>query len=124
MKKVILVVDDEKIIVKSLEKLLNKSGFEVIGVNNGLDVIMTFEEVDVDLVVSDIKMPWTNGIDTIKELFETLKSKNKLCPPVIFITGYADEELEAQAKELNPLAYVHKPFDNKNLIETIEKALK
>src|SRR3990172_8230527 len=105
MKKKILVIDDEKIIVKSLEKLLGRDGFDVIGVSTGLDAIMVAEEMDIDLIVSDIKMPWTNGIDTIKELFDTLKSKNKDRPPVIFITGYADKELEKNAKELNPVAY-------------------
>lgn len=123
MKKKILVLDDEKIIVKSLEKLLAKRGFEVVGVTAGLDAIMVFEEMDIDLVVSDIKMPWTNGIETIKELYDTLKLKNKDLPPVIFITGYADKELEEQAKELHPVAYILKPFDNQELINTIEKAL-
>lgn len=123
MKKKILVIDDEKIIVKSLEKLLGRNGFDVIGVSTGLDAIMVAEEMDIDLIVSDIKMPWTNGIDTIKELFDTLKSKNKDRPPVIFITGYADKELEKNAKELNPVAYMHKPFDNQSLVTTIKNAL-
>jgi CheY-like chemotaxis protein len=124
MKKKILVIDDERLIVKSLEKLLGRSGFDVVGVNTGLDAIMVAEETAIDLIVSDIKMPWSNGIDTIKELFDTLKSKNKNRPPVIFITGYADKKLEKQAKELNPVAYLHKPFDNQNLVKTIENTLK
>lgn len=123
MKKRILIIDDEKIIVKSLEKLLSKNGYEVIGTNTGLDAIMIFEEMDVDLVISDIKMPWTNGIDTIKELFHSLESKNKPVPPVIFITGYADKDLEEQAKELKPVAYIHKPFDTDQFITTIKDNL-
>lgn len=124
MKKRILVIDDEKIIIKSLEKLLGKSGFEAVIASTGLDAIMIAEEMDVDLIVTDIKMPWTNGIDTIRELFHTMELQNKSRPPVIFITGYADKELEEKAKELNPAAYMHKPFDNKELIETIKNALK
>lgn len=124
MKKTILVVDDEKMIIKSLEKLLGKSGFEVVIANTGLDAIMIAEEMDIDLIVTDIKMPWTNGIDTIKELFHTMDLNDKSRPPVIFITGYADKELEEKAKELNPAAYIHKPFDNNELVETIQNALK
>jgi len=123
MKKTILVIDDEKMIIKSLEKLLGISGFEAVIASTGLDAIMIAEEMDIDLIVTDIKMPWTNGIETIKELFDTLDSKNKIRPPVIFITGYADKELEKQAKELNPVAYIHKPFDNQHLIETIKNSL-
>lgn len=99
------------------------NGFEAVIASTGLDAIMISEEMDIDLIVTDIKMPWTNGIETIKELFDTLDSKNKNRPPVIFITGYADKELEKQAGELNPAAYIHKPFDNQHLIETIKNAL-
>lgn len=124
MSKKILVIDDEELIVKSLSKLLEKNGFEVFIIKRGQDAIAIIEEEDVDLIISDIRMPGMNGIETIRNILDIYKQKASPCPKVIFITGYADKKVEKEAKDLNPAAYIYKPFDISTLVEKISEVLK
>lgn len=123
MKKRILLIDDEDLVIRSLGKLLTKSGYEVSVVSTGMDAVVMVEDNNFDLIISDIKMPWINGVETVKELNTAIESKQQPLPPVIFITGYADKECEEKAKELNPIAYMHKPIDIQELLSAVQKAL-
>ena len=123
MKKKILLIDDEDLIVISFHKLLTKSGYEVSVANTGMAALEIADDEEFDLVISDIRMPWINGIETIKELKQTLKSKQKKIPAIIFITGYADKDLEEDAKKLSPVAYLHKPIDIQELLKNVQNAL-
>ena len=124
MNKKILVIDDEELIVKSLSKLLEKNGFEVIIIKRGQDAIAVTEEEDIDLVISDIRMPGMNGIETVRSILDGCKEKDSPLPAVIFITGYADKAAEQDAKSLNPVAYIYKPFDISTLVKKINEVLK
>lgn len=117
MEKKILVIDDEELIIKSLEKLLEKNGFDVYVAKNGQDAIVMAEEEHFDLIIADIRMPGLNGVETVKAILEKSESGGK---PVIFITGYADEEIKKQAETLNPAAYIYKPFDIETLLDKIK----
>jgi YesN/AraC family two-component response regulator len=64
----ILVVDDEEIIRFTLRQLLEKGGHEVFEAVNGRAALRAFEELHVDLVITDIIMPEKEGIETISEL--------------------------------------------------------
>jgi CheY-like chemotaxis protein len=123
MAKKILLIDDEDLIIISFHKLLTKNGYDVAVASTGMEALETAGKEDFDLVISDIKMPWVNGIETIKELKQILESKNKPLPAIIFITGFADKELEEAAKEFSPAAYMRKPVDIKDLLTTVQKAL-
>src|SRR5512135_1606411 len=111
MAKTILVMDDEELIVRSLIKLLGKSGYSVLVAKNGADALAIAEEIALDLIVADIRMPGTNGVDTVSELYQKAQNNGAAKVPVIFITGYADDEIRQKAKTLKPLAYIYKPFD-------------
>jgi len=121
MAKKILVIDDEELIVKSLRKLLEKNGFIVFIAKNGQDALAMAEEESFDLIVADIRMPGMNGVETVQSIYENLGDKNT---PVIFITGYADEEIRKKAKALKPVAYIYKPFDISDLVDKIKGILK
>ena len=124
MAKKILVIDDEELIIRSLAKLLEKNGFEVFVVKRGQDALAMVEEETFDLIISDIKMPGMNGVESIKGVFKVLEERGFLKPAIIFITGYADKELENEAKNLNPFAYIYKPFDVTTLVKKIKEVLK
>lgn len=124
MSKKILVIDDEELIVKSLSKLLERNGFEVFIIKNGQDAIAIAEEEYVDLIISDIRMPGMNGIETIRNILGIYTQKKSPAPAVIFITGYADKKIEKEAKDLNPAAYIYKPFDISALVDKINEVLK
>ena len=123
MAKRILVIDDEEIIIRSLAKLLEKSGFEAFVAKTGQDALVMVEEEDFDLIISDIRMPGLNGIEAVKGIYKVLQEKGVERPPVIFITGYADKECKREAKALNPIAYIYKPFDISDLVGRIKEVL-
>jgi len=124
MSKKILLIDDEELIVKSLSMLLEKCGYHTYVSKTGKDAVIMFEEEDFDLIISDIRMPGMNGIEAVKEIIQIAKNKKKDKPPIIFITGYASKENEEEAMKLGPSEYIHKPFDIKELVSKVQKALK
>lgn len=123
MEKKILIIDDEEIIIRSLTKLLEKNGFKVFVAKNGLDAVVMAEEEEFNLILTDIRMPGMNGVETIEKIYAGLKKKNIDKIPAIFITGYADEDIEEKAKAINPVGYIYKPFDIDELIGKIKKFL-
>jgi len=120
MPKKILVIDDEELIIRTLEKLLEKEGFAVYLAKNGVDALAMVEEETFDLIIADIRMPGINGVDTVDSI---LKRKDFEGTPVIFITGYADNQIRRRAAELKPLAYIYKPFDIPELVNKVREAL-
>ena len=120
MAKKILIIDDEELIIKSLSKLLEKNGYAVFIAKNGQDAIIMAEEKKFDLILADIRMPGMNGVETVREIYGGKVKKNI---PAIFITGYADEIAEEEAKKLAPEAYLYKPFDTDDLLDKIRKTI-
>jgi len=123
MAKKILIIDDEELIIKSLSRLLEKSGYEVFIAKNGQDAIIMAEEGNFDLIIADIRMPGINGVDAVGSIYKEMSARRKIKMPSIFITGYADETIEKRAKLLSPAAYIYKPFDNVMLLDKIKKAI-
>ncbi|MDP2943748.1 MAG: response regulator [Candidatus Omnitrophota bacterium] len=124
MAKKILVIDDEELIIKSLKKLLEKENYEVFVAKNGQDALAMVEEEKFDLIIADIRMPGINGVETTQTIMDSLKRQNFTRVPVIFITGYADEEIRKKANVLKPIAYIYKPFDISELVDKIKVVLK
>ena len=120
MKPKILVIDDEEILTKTFARLLEQHGYEVYVAKNGGDAQVMAEELDFDLLIADIRMPGENGVETVKAIRADAKNAKI---HVIFITGYADEKLESEAKRLKPLAYLCKPFDNTELLRLVHQGL-
>lgn len=123
MKKKILVIDDEEILIKTFARLLDKLNYEVLVASRAEDALAMAEEEDFDLILCDIRMPGKNGVETIRELRAILNQRGKGQVPVIFLTGFADTKLESEAQTLNPVAYIYKPFDTTKLVELIESTL-
>lgn len=123
MGKKILVIDDEELIIKTMAKLLEKHNFETIVLNRAQDALVLAEEEEFDMIISDIRMPGINGIEVINEIYKIIDGRNMKRPPVIFITGYADEGLENEAKKLMPADYIYKPFDLDVLLKKIKAVL-
>lgn len=123
MAKKILLVDDETIVIKSLSRLLEKEGYQVVSAASAQEALMRFEDIDFSLIISDIRMPGKNGLELIKEAQAHRKNAEKNKIPAILITGYAD--MACQQKDWRPLveACLYKPFDSKELIEAVKRAL-
>lgn len=103
MKK-LLIVDDEKNILKLYEKEFKEEGYEVLTASSGLEALQELERNPVDLVILDIRMPEMNGLETLKKFMESASK-----PPIILnsaYTSYKDNFLSWAAE-----AYVVKSSD-------------
>lgn len=124
MKK-ILVIDDDKMVLLTLKRLLAKEGYRVFPAQNGTEALdlLSSANFEFDLIISDLKMPNMNGIEVIKEIRRLISDKKKKPIPEIIITGFAKEEIYLDALKLKAAAYIDKPFDMMPLLETIRKII-
>ena len=123
MTKNILLIDDDKLILMTLKRLLTKEGYKVTTAQSGVIALVRIAGADFDLIISDIKMPDMDGIETVGKIREYLAQKGKKLIPEIFITAYAKEEIYQKAIELNAAGYIEKPFDIKTLLQTTKKTI-
>lgn len=124
MSKQILVIDDEELITKSLVLALEKTGYEVLVAKRSDEAVAMADELDFDLIISDIRMPGVNGVETVKQILAALASRGSRTIPTIFMTGYADAKAELEAKSLNPKAFFMKPFDLPEFLAEVKNALR
>ncbi len=117
--KTILIVDDEPELCELFEYDLTSKGYNVITANGGNEGFDTFKmkETDIDLVVSDIRMPKGDGI----EFLQNIRSINQDVP-VILLTGFADVN-EEEVKSMGAFCLLNKPIRAKQLSAEIEQAL-
>lgn len=123
LKKRILVIDDEELLIRSMALLIEKSGFQVYTAKNASDAEVMIEEENFNLIICDIRMPGKNGVEIIKSIQGFLTSKKRQKVPIIFITGFADEKIEQEAKMLKPAGYLMKPFGIQELMQVIKENL-
>ena len=123
MKKRILLIDDEELVVKSLSMLLRSTGYEVEVATTAEEALNKVKDIDLDLIISDIRMPGADGVETIKQIRAYLKDSNKDPIPEVLITGYADLQKYNQAMELKVADYLYKPFDNEDLLRIVKKVI-
>ena len=114
----ILIVDDEKNYLVVLEALLGAEGYEIVTANDGKAALATVREADLDLVITDMKMPGMSGMEL---LAECRKIKPEL--PVIMMTAFGTIEMAVEAMKKHAYDYIQKPFENEQLKQTIKKAL-
>ena len=114
----ILIVDDEKNYLLVLEALLGPQGYEIITTNNAHDALLSIQEADLDLVITDMKMPGMNGMELLEQC---KKTKPEL--PVIIMTAYGTIEMAVEAMKKHAYDYITKPFQNEQLKLTVKKAL-
>ncbi|KPK34938.1 MAG: Fis family transcriptional regulator, partial [Nitrospira bacterium SG8_35_1] len=114
----VLVVDDEPNYLIVLSELLKEEGFEVLTAERGEAGLKIVEETDLDLVITDMRMPGMDGL----ELLKAVKSYNKELP-VIMITAFGEVEKAVGAMKAGAYNYLAKPFNNEELLLNIRKAI-
>ena len=124
MNKNILIIDDEKLITKTLRKLLGKEGYEVTVARSGQEALEHIKGRDFNLIVCDVRMPQMDGVETIREIRNYLKQEGRPSVPELLITGYADEQRYKSAVELKVADYIYKPFDKEEFLEAVKKNIK
>ncbi len=114
----ILIVDDEKNYPLILSAILEEEGFETFTANSGREALDILSNTDIDLVLTDMKMPSMDGI----ELLEKIKAKDHDLP-VIMMTAHGTVDKAVEAMQKGAYSYILKPFDNDRLIIYVNKAV-
>lgn len=114
----ILIVDDERNYTLILAAVLEDAGFEALTANSGPEALDILSESDVDLVLTDMKMPAMDGI----ELLERIKQADADLP-VIMMTAHGTVEKAVEAMQKGAYNYIIKPFDNERLVLYANKAV-
>ena len=114
----ILIVDDEKNYPLILSAVLEDEGYETLTANSGKEALEQLNDSDVDLVLTDMKMPSMDGI----ELLEKIKVIDPELP-VIMMTAYGTVEKAVEAMQKGAYNYILKPFDNESLVLYVKKAV-
>lgn len=114
----ILIVDDEINYPLILSAVLQDEGYETLTANSGEEALEILEHSDVDLVLTDMKMPKMDGI----ALLEKIKEKDPQVP-VIMMTAHGTVEKAVEAMQKGAYNYILKPFDNERMILYVNKAV-
>jgi two-component system NtrC family response regulator len=114
----VLIVDDEKNYTRILGAVLEEEGFETLTANSGPEALEILEGSDVDLVLTDMKMPLMDGI----QLLEKIKTRDSELP-VIMMTAHGTVDKAVEAMQKGAYSYILKPFDNDRLIIYVRKAV-
>ena len=117
MKIKVLLVDDEKDFVETLDERLQIRDFNVTTAFSGDEAIKLVEENDFDVIVLDVQMPGKSGIDTLKEI----KNMENISQ-VIMLTGHATVKTAIEGMKNGAYDYLMKPTDTDELTEMINKA--
>ena len=118
MLKRVMVVDDSRIAQLQLQEMLAGTDYQVVACcQNGEEALEQYEKVKPDLVTMDIVMPGIDGLDAARLLL-----KNYPDAHVLMISSLAYDDTIDEAKRIGAKGFVYKPFDQKQVLDGIQKA--
>lgn len=119
MKTRVLIAEDEIIVSHHMRRMLEHSGYEVVGITvTGEEVVSKALALEPDVVLMDVMLAGpTDGVTAAHRIHE---SKDI---PVVYVTAYTDDKTLARARETGPFGFVTKPFEEGSLRASIEMAL-
>ncbi len=115
----ILTIDDQTLILLSVEKKLQEMGYEVRTASTGEEGIALFKTFQPDLVLVDINMPNMNGIDVVKKI----KSIEKRQTPILVMSGNTNEDVIMEGFELGVDDYMKKPVSLNEMVARIKRLI-
>jgi DNA-binding response OmpR family regulator len=119
-KKKILIVDDERDIVKALMIRLQSNGYDVIAAFDGAQGLFMANKEIPDLVILDIRMPAGDGF-SVGEILRQSDRTHRI--PIIFLTGSPETNAEERAMAVGARFYIKKPYDPEELLDAVKRAL-
>ena len=116
----IILIEDDKLIVRIIEFILQKEGYSIFSANDGNEGIELIKEIKPDLILTDIMLTYKSGLEVLsisKKLYPTI--------PIIVISALGREEENIQkAFKIGIDGFIAKPFKPSRLLELIQKTLK
>lgn len=114
----VLVVDDAPDTLEILDRNLASRGYKMFTCSNVTEAVQLLEQVPIDLVITDLKMPEISGLDLVRHVRENLKNTR-----IMMITGYASVDSAVEALKLGAEEYLAKPFTDEELYRAVEASL-
>ncbi len=115
----ILVAEDEPMLLKTIELKLKKEEYEVITTADGREAVAKIEELDPDLVITDIMMPYVSGL----EIVAIVRKKTNKKIPIIILSAMEQEKVVMEAFELGADDYITKPFSLNELVIRVKRLM-
>jgi len=106
----VLVVDDEELYRRAIERILTRVGHDVVMARNATEALEQVSSISVDLVLCDIQMPGINGLELIRQIRDIEPEL-----PCIVMTGYNTPENSIEALQAGAFWYLEKPFEGETL---------
>jgi response regulator RpfG family c-di-GMP phosphodiesterase len=115
----VLCVDDERIILRTLQRLFHRKSYNVIIANSAQNALEILEKTHVDIIVSDMRMPEMDGAALLAIVANSHPDTYR-----IVLSGYADFESTVAAINLGKInRFINKPWNNNDLINAVEEGL-
>lgn len=115
----ILVAEDNKLILETIAHSLIREGYVVIKAIDGKQCLVILENMDVDLVITDLYMPFING----DEVISSLRNERKKTMPILVLSATETEDSVSRLFELGADDFLIKPFSLIELNERVRKLL-
>ena len=109
-KSTVLVVDDEELYRRALERILTRVGHSVITARDATEALSIVAQQPLDLVLADVRMPGLSGLELVRQIHDTTPDL-----PCIVITGYGGAQQSVEALQAGAFWYLEKPFDQGHL---------
>ncbi len=117
----VLVIEDEDHIWKIIQYKLKNENHDPVWASDGLKAMQILEEMKPDLIISDIMVPYLDGLQILKEIKKNDELKDI---PVIMLTSKSQEKDVISGLKMGAQDYITKPFSPAELILRVNKALK
>lgn len=114
----LLIIDDEAELREVMIAILEDSATEIRQAANGSEALELLQTEKFDAVLSDERMPKKTGLEVLKWMRE-----HNISIPFIIHTGYGQKEMVQEAQRLGVFAFIDKPWNERQLIQTVERAL-
>lgn len=117
----VLLIDDEEALLDVLGTALTDAGYNCLRASAAMAALKLLDRTpEIDVVVSDIRMPGMDGIELLRAIRERYTDRNWL--QVIFVTGHATLDNSVEALRLNAVDFLHKPVRRVPFLESVDKA--
>lgn len=114
----VLAIDDSRTIRNLLRNCLEGAGFDFHSACDGVEGVEIFEDVDPDVVITDINMPRMDGFGVIEALRSGPAKTNV---PIIVLTTESSDGLKARARAAGATGWIVKPFDDGSLVSVVRR---
>jgi DNA-binding NtrC family response regulator len=109
-KSTVLVVDDEELYRRALERVLTRAGHNVVSARDATEALQIVSSQAIELVLADVRMPGINGLELVRQIHEFAPDL-----PCIVITGYGGADQSVEALRAGAFWYLEKPFEQSRL---------